>query len=54
MKIEQKKVFEPVVLTLETEAEFSDFVSILGEAKDKTVKIYVEGNASKMLDDLLK
>ena len=48
MKILQEKDFKPVVITLETENDYDNFIQIIDEANDKNVKVHMSDGAKKM------
>ena len=48
MKIEQDKIFKPVIITLETKDDYDNFISIIDEATDKNIKTYMSPEAESM------
>ena len=48
MKIEQKKEYKPVNITLESEEEYISFFQIIEEAQDKTTKIFMDSLSRSM------
>ena len=52
MEIKQKKEFQPVTLTLETEEEYISFFQIIEEANDKMTKLYMDSLSKQIAKEL--
>jgi len=48
MLIEQEKEFKPLVITIQTREEYDVFFSIINEAIDKRVKVFMDGKGKVM------